>query len=521
MTETDIIVVGGGSAGCVVARRLAEDTGRDVVLLEAGPSDQGVPGIRSAGSWAGLLGGEYDWNQSYGATWRTAGRAVPIPRGRVLGGSSSINAMLWYRGHRSDYDAWEAAGATGWNYDSLLPYFRRSEDWQGGSTEYRGAGGPMRIETSRDPHPVAAAMLDGAAELGFDVLDDANAAENDGAALANLNVTVEPETGEVTRWSTVRGYLEPAAGWPNLHVLVDSPVSRLVFEGSRCVGVDYERRSGDALPPETVRLRARQGVVLTAGAIHTPRLLMLSGIGDPDELVPLGITVHTALRGVGKNLQDHPLLMGMNFRAREPLGPTRDNGGGSMLNWKSSKSRGKPDLHAFVVQGPHATDEVRAGHDLSGSVFAISPGLMDSRSVGYLRLKSADPRAALEIQPNYLAEQNDLDALIESMETIADLAATSAYRAIGSSPVAPHQRLSKQEKIAFIRSSCSTFFHACGTAAMGTGGSSVVSPALAVHGIDGLWVADASVFPSIPTSNTQAAVIAVAERASELIAETL
>ncbi|TIH36605.1 GMC family oxidoreductase [Subtercola vilae] len=530
--EADIVIVGGGAAGSVLARRLAENPALEVLLIEAGPSDAGQPGIRSAGTWNELIGSRFDWQQSYAATSHTAGREIGIPRGRVLGGSSSINAMLWYRGHASDYDEWEAAGATGWNFETLLPFFRKSEDWQGGETDFRGAGGPMKVRTSTAPHAVAQAMLDGAAELGLPVIDDANAADNEGATLSNLNVTIEDD-GTMTRWSTVRGYLDPASGWPNLTILTDATVTALTFEGDRCVGVEYRAVSdGNA----TVRVRARQGVVLAAGALITPRLLMLAGIGEPSELVPLGIRMRVALPGVGKNLQDHPLLMGVNFRARGELGATRDNGGGSMLNWKSSKARGKPDLHAFVVQGPHATDEVRATHDFTGaaggtgaagkgSVFAIAPGLMHSRSVGYLRLRTADPFAgvhsALELQPNYLAEPDDLEALIESLDVVRELAATSAYGELGADPVSPARGLSRAEKIAFVRSSVSTFFHTCGTAAMGTGPGAVVDPELRVYGVDGLWVADASVFPVIPTSNTQAPVIAVAERAATLIAASL
>lgn len=490
-----------------------------MLLLESGPSDAGIASIAAAGSWAGLLGGGYDWGHSYGATALTAGRPVPIPRGRVLGGSSSINAMLWYRGHPSDYDGWAAAGATGWDYAALLPYFKRSEDWEGGETPYRGAGGPMRIERPRDPHPVAAALLEGASELGFAVIDDPNSTDpgtagNEGATLANLNATTGAD-GHSTRWSTVRGYLDPAAGWPNLHVRTDSHTVSLDFESERCVGV---RVGGASNEVETIR--AVRGVVLTAGAIETPRLLMLSGVGDPSELARIGVPVHVGLAGVGANLQDHPLLMGMNFRAGSPLGPVRDNGGGSMLNWRSSTARGKADLHAFVVQGSHATPEVVARYGLDGSdprVFAISPGLMDSRSVGRLRLTSSDVDAPIDLQPNFLAEPDDLEALIEAVEVIFDLAATSGYRALGATPAAPDARLTRTEKITFVRSSVSTFFHTCGTAAMGTGELAVVDPSLAVYGTTGLWVADASVMPTIPTANTQAPVIAIAERAADLI----
>lgn len=512
----DVVVVGGGSAGCVLANRLSADPAVSVLLVETGPDHRGVPAILDAGRWVSLLGGPYDHGYVHAPTDRVHGRTVPIPRGRVLGGSSSINAMLWYRGHRSDYDAWEAQGATGWNYDTLLPCFRRSEDWEGGATAFRGAGGPLRIETSQDPHPVATALITGAAELGLPVVADANAESNEGATLANLTVRRRADGG-VERWSTARGYLEPVLDRPNLTVLTGSAVHRVVLRNGRAVGVEH------VVGRELRTTSATTGVVLTAGALDTPRLLMLSGIGDPEQLRPLGIDVAVGLPGVGDRYADHPLLMGMTFRARGPLGPVRDNGGGAMLNWRSSfagtgRTGTGPDLHAFVVQGPHAGPAVRATHDVSGDVFAVSPGLMGSRSTGHVRLRSADPGADLEVQPNYLAEPDDLAALVESMDTVHDLLETSGYRALSSGPVAPDRRLDHDGKVEFVRRSLDTFFHSSGTAAMGTSDRAVVDPQLRVHGVEGLWVADASVFPSIPSCNTQAPVVAVAERAADLIA---
>ncbi|GJE27852.1 GMC family oxidoreductase [Methylobacterium organophilum] len=501
----DIIVVGAGTGGCVVAGRLAA-AGLQVLLVEAGPRDEAHPAVADAGAWVSLLGGPLDWGLAYAPGPQIGGRVVPIPRGRVLGGSSSINAILWNRGHRADYDAWAAAGATGWDFDSILPFFKRAEDWEGGETALRGAGGPLRIETARDPHPVARALVEGAAELGFPVLADANGPDIAGAAFANLN----QRAGR--RWSVVDGYIRPLAGNPNLTVLTGSAALELTFEGSACTGLRH------SLDGRIVETRARREVVLALGAIETPRLLMRSGIGDPEDLVRLGLPRRLALPGIGANLQDHPLLMGVNFRVEKALGPVRDNGGGAQLNWRSRDGLAVPDLHAFVVQGPHAGPEIAAEYGVSGHVFAVSPGLMGSRSVGFLRMESAALDGPVTIQPNYLAEAADRDALIASLDTVLALADTAPFRRLGAVPLSPPRRLTRAEAGRFVERTCSTFFHTCGTCAMGTGPAAVVDPALNLHGATGLRIADASVIPLIPTCNTQAPVVMIAERAADLVA---
>ena len=514
-TEYDWVIVGGGSAGCVLANRLSADPDVSVLMIEAGPTGEDPSGVLDASidradSWVGLLGSPFDWGYAYSPTPLVADRVIPIPRGRVLGGSSSINAMLWYRGHPSDYDRWAAEGATGWDAALMNRLFRTVEDWEGGADAWRGIGGPIRIERSRDPHPVAVALVRGAEELGMPVVDDPNGASNEGAAWTNFSATNAPD-GTLRRWSAARGYLAPALARANLHVLVGSPVLSLEIEGNRVTGA---RHVVGGVP---VRTRAARGVVLTAGAIDTPRLLMLSGIGDPDALRALGIPARVEAPGIGANFQDHPLIEGVNARARSPLGPARDNGGGAMLNWRSSLAGAGPDLHAFVVQGPHATAAVREEFDMTGDVFAVSPGLMDSHSVGHVKLRSADPAVAPDIQPNFLAERHDLDALVESLDTIQDLFGTRAFADLVDAPLAPAGRLPRREAERYIRRSVSTFFHASGTARMGSDDAAPVTPELAVRGIEGVWVADASVMPTIPTCNTLAPVYAIAERAAELL----
>ena len=532
-TETaayDYIIVGGGSAGCVIASRLAAASpDATVLLIEAGPDGRGVAQVVDPPSWTKLPGTALDWGYAYTRKDAVAGRAIAMPRGKVLGGCSATNAMQWFRGHPADYDAWETVGAAGWTYAGLLPYFRRSEDWEGGASRQRGAGGPMRITCPPEPHPIAAAMVEGAVELGLPTLDDANSGETCGAALTNLNIA------EGRRFSVVDGYLPawapppapgqvPVGAWTrppdppaNLTVLTGSTALRLGFSGEsggRCNSVIHHVGG-------TVReTRARTAVVLALGALGTPELLVRSGIGNPADLRRLGVPVRAAAPGVGRNLQDHPLVMGLNFRARRRLGLTRDNGGGAIMNWRSSRAD-RPDLQALVVQGRHAYPDAAARYGLNGDadVFAISPALLRPRGAGRLTVRdlSATGQAAVELESGFLTEQADVDALVEAVDTVLDLAATTAYRELIAGPVMPRGRLSRTEKNEFVRQNCSTFFHPCGTAAMGTGPDAVVGPDLRVHGLDGLYVADASVIPVIPSGSTQAPVIAIAERAADLI----
>ena len=503
--EYDFIIVGGGTGGSVMARRLAERSDATVLLIEAGPSDVGVAAIDDACRWTALLRGVYDWGYDYAPTPYVDGRVIGIPRGRVLGGSSSINAMTWNRGHPTDYDAWEAAGATGWNYANTLLYFKRCEDWEGGANAVRGAGGPLRIERPRDPHPIARAMLAAAANLDVPVIQDMNGPSNEGAALPNLNAV------DGVRWSASRGYLHPVMGLSNLTIVTDSLVTKLDFEAGRCVSVTH---LVDGAPRAT---RAANEVILCAGAIDTPRLLIMSGVGDAAELKRLDVPVVNDLAGVGQNLQDHPLLMGVNFAAKEPLAPLRDNGGGCIVNWKSSARPPAPDLHAFFVQGRHAGPAVARDYVFPRDCFAISPGLMRSKSRGYLRLESAAPGARIEIQPNLLREPSDVRALAEAVEFCIELAATPPLAAFAVRPVAPNRRLSLSEREAFVRRACDTFFHTCGTCAMGVDENAVVDPFLRVRGIDGLRIVDASVIPIIPSCNTNAPVVMIAERAADFV----
>jgi choline dehydrogenase len=500
----DVVVVGGGSAGCVVAARLAEDPGCDVLLLEAGPTDRGVAAITAPARWTELLGGPLDWGHRYLPAERLDGRVIAAPRGRVLGGSGSINALLWHRGHPADYDRWAAAGAAGWSFAEVLPFFRRCESFGAGAPGWRGSDGPMRIGLPGDPHPLALAVLEAAAERGLPVLADHNGPAMEGAALANLAI------GEGRRCSPATAYLHARPARPNLSIRTGALATGLSVAGRRCSGVEYVTGTVTAMA-------AADTVVLCAGAFETPRLLLLAGIGDPDELARLGLACRVALPGVGRNLQDHPLVKGINFAAARPLGAVRDQGGGAVLNWRSRPGLAVPDLHAFLVQGPHASPALRAG--FPAEVFALSPGLMGSASRGTLRLTAARADAPLALDPNFLAEPADTAALLAAIDGILDLAEAPALRRWITRPLLPDRRLSGEAAKAFLRATLDTFFHPCGTCAMGTGPHAVVDPRLRVHGLDNLLVADASVMPTIPTGNIQAPVVMIAERAAAFLRE--
>ena len=501
----DYVIVGAGSAGCVVARRLLDGTDATVLLLEAGGPVEDIKSLSNPPQWIENIGSRYDWSYRYEPSPLVDHRSLPLPLGKVLGGSGSINAMVWTRGHRADYDGWAEAGNAGWDFNSVLPLFQKVEDWEDGASEFRGAGGPIHVERARDLDPVSAAFIDAGRSYGMPYFDDMNIPEPEGVGPFSLNVR------DGARCSPFLAYLRPVMGHRNLTVRTEAQAVKLTLSGTRCTGLDFLQDG------QLHSVGASREVVVCAGAIHTPRLLLLSGLGPQADLEQLGIDTVGDLPGVGRNLQDHLWIRSLCFEARHPLPAPNHNLGGSTFFWKSRPALGRPDLMVLPVQVPLVSDEIAARYPIPPNTFAIFPCLVRPRSRGALRLRTAGHDGPLEIQPNFLAAQADVDALVSGIELGLEIASQPAFRDLIKRWVAPARRMSRGETVAFLRRSCMSYLHPVGTCAMGSGEEAVVDAELRVRGVEGLRVADASVMPTIPSANTNAPSIMIGEFASRLL----
>jgi choline dehydrogenase len=451
------------------------------------------------------LGSPYDWAYRYEPSPHVAHRAIPLSLGKVLGGSGRINAMVWARGHRADYEGWAEAGNPGWDFHSVLPLFKQAEDWEDGESEFRGAGGPIRVERAKNLHPATAAFIDAGRSYGMPDLDDLNVPEPEGVGPMNLNVR------DGIRCSSADAYLWPVMANQNLTVLTEALAVKLRFTGTRCTGLDF------LLDGKLHSVGASRELILCAGAIHSPRLLLLSGIGPHADLKHLGIETLVDLPGVGRNLQDHVWIRGLCFEAKHPLPAPNNNLGGTACFWKSRRALARPDLMVLAVQVPLVSDEIATRSVIPPNTFGIFPCLVRPLSRGYLRIRSTEPNGPLEIQPNFLAEQADVDALASGVDLGLDLASQPAYRDLIKRWIVPAKRMSRTDTVEFARQTCQSYLHPVGTCAMGLDREAVVDAELRVRGVDGLRIADASVMPTIPAANTNAPSIMIGEFASKLL----
>ncbi|SFE55751.1 GMC family oxidoreductase [Blastococcus tunisiensis] len=520
-TEFDVVVVGAGSAGCAVAGRLSEDPTLRVLLLEAGGSDDVLEVQIPAGlykTWRTRL----DWNYTTEPQPGLDGRRLFWPRGKLLGGSSSINAMIYMRGGRCDYDEWaELTGDPSWSYEHVLPLFRRMEDNARGADRFHGVGGPLRVEDLRSPHPWTRAVVEAAVAAGYPRNDDFN-----GAALEGVGqYQVTQRRGR--RWSSAAAYLHPAGRRPNLTVRTGALTTRVLVENGRAIGVEY--RAGGRVHTA----HAAREVVLSGGAINSPQLLMLSGIGPADHLREVGVDVVHDLPGVGGGLQDHPLVpvvstvrSGTSLRlAESPVnlarwkatgrGPLTSNLAEAGLFTRSDPALTEPDLQFHFLPVKFWK---QAEIDPDAEAFSSLVVLVRVHSRGSVRLRSADPTWAPVIDAGYLTDERDLEALVSGVEQARGIAATEPLASVLGEEWSPGGAVQGRDGLrASVRNTLESLYHPVSSCRMGTDEQAVVDPQLRVRGIEGLRVADASVMPTLVRGNTNAPTMMIGERAADLI----
>jgi choline dehydrogenase len=521
----DYIIVGAGSAGCVLAARLSADSSVKVLLLEAGPVDDAQE-IAAPAALSRLFQSAYDWNYNTVPQHRAAGRSIYWPRGRVLGGSSSMNAMIYIRGNRRDFQAWrDEHGCAGWGYEDLMPYFRRSEDNSRGASAYHGTGGPLAVSDVRYKSPACEAFIAAAREQGATANEDFNGPRQDGVGWYQ----VTQRKGR--RCSAAAAYLHPVMSRPNLTVHTGALVTKILIEDGQATGVDYLRHG------ELETAIADGEVIVCGGAVNSAQLLMLSGVGPADHLIEMGISVHADSPGVGANLSDHPVLP-VIWSTPRLRGLWEKTGNAGALRWQLThrgpvasnvaESGGfahsepgllAPDLQLHVLAAPYKNQGLA---DPAQRAMTVLVGLVEVRSRGRIRLRSADPRHRPAIDPGYLSDGGaDARALVAGLKMAREFVTARPMAAICRSEIAPGAHIrSDGELLEYVRSSVATLYHPVGTCAMGSEArwGSVLDPELKVRGIDGLRVVDASVMPTLPRGNTNAPTIAIAERAADLIA---
>jgi choline dehydrogenase len=502
----DFIICGSGSSGSVVARRLAENPDVTILLLEAGGSDD-VPTVVEGLQWFLNLGSEQDWGFQAQPNPYLNGRSIPMNMGKVLGGGSSINAMVWARGHKNDWDYFASeAGDPAWSYESVLNIYRRIEDWHGApDPKYRGTGGPVFVQPAPDPSPIAPALLDGARSVGIPTFENQNGRMMEGAGGCSIQ-DVRVRDGK--RQSVFRSYTFPYMDRPNLTVLTQALVTRITFEGKRATGVECIYNG------KTHRISAGLEVVLSLGAIHTPKVLMQSGIGDEVELQRLGIPLVQHLSGVGQNFQDHPAI-GCIWEYQKPLAP-RNNASEATFFWKSDPSLDTPDMQTCLGEVSLAAVEMLARYNAPAGSWSMIGSIVRPKSRGRIRLTGPNPLDPLQIEPRQLSHPDDLKAAIAYVELCREIGNSAALRPFTKREVMPGN-LKGAALENFIRDSVITFWHQTCTVKMGRDSMSVVDANLKVYGIKNLRVADGSIMPRVTTGNTMAPCVIIGERAAEVL----
>lgn len=518
----DYIIVGAGSAGCVLASRLSEDANARVLLLEAGGSDSARE-VRIPAAFSRLFKSARDWNYSTEAEAHLNGRRLYWPRGKMLGGSSSMNAMIYTRGNPADYDCWEQLGDEGWGWADVLPYFKKSENQERGASHFHGTGGPVSVSDLRCVNELTRAFLAGAAELGIPANADFNGPAQDGAGLYQ----VTQKNG--VRHSAADAYLRPALRRQNLRVLTGAHATRVLVENHRAVGIERMRNGA------VQQARAEREVILAGGAVNSPQLLLLSGIGPASELSRLGIRAVHDLPGVGKNLQDHPMVSvgylckkAVSLASAESIpnfvrwlifkqGPLTSNVAEAGIFLRTQDGLHAPDLQ--ILFGPayyvnHGFDR-RKEH-----CFGFGPTLIAPESKGSVGLRSANPLDPPSIRANYLSTERDMRVMIEGVRWCREIAHTKAFQPYRWDELHPGSAVTSDHEIAsFVRAEAQTLYHPVGTCKMGTDAMAVVDPRLRVRGIDGLRVVDASIMPRVIAGNTNAPTMMIAEKAADMIRE--